>query len=67
MPLNKLGIEFKNNKYHVRKLFGIQMLFVGKEYRRMGIASSLLNYHIKNIHQQINIYIYLLEYKIKQH
>ena len=48
IPLNEIGIKFKNDNKHINPMYGIALLFVDPEYRHMKIATSMINYHIEN-------------------
>jgi len=46
-PLDKTGEMFKNNNFHLDNLFGITMLCILPKYRNKGIASKLIDFHLK--------------------
>lgn len=57
-PLIDKGHIFKQNNYHTKQLYGIQLLFVKDKYRRMGVATMLLRHHLKK-HSITNKYLYI--------
>ena len=49
IPVNEIGIKFKNdNNLHIKPMYGISLIFVEKEFRNTGIASTMINYHIEH-------------------